>query len=173
MMNLFLDIKVKYLPDTAMCSKYCYKDPKRANRVLLCLRDDRERILDSKEIENLLITNGIDYDISSTVIKKVVRKYSREKEIVKKLKEFSEYSLIITDRLHAMVFCFLTKTPCIAFDNKSQKVSGVYEWIKDCNYVLVLNASDFSIDAVNKMKKIKVEKYNHEKLEREIENILG
>lgn len=43
--------------------------------------------------------------------------------------------LVITDRLHAMIFAAITETPCIAMDNKSKKVKGVYEWIRDLPYV--------------------------------------
>ena len=38
-----------------------------------------------------------------------------------------------------MIFAFLTKTPCIALNNSSGKVLGVYEWIKECGYIKVIN----------------------------------
>ena len=34
-----------------------------------------------------------------------------------------------------MIFAYITGTPCYVFDNLSHKVSGVYEWIKDCGYI--------------------------------------
>ena len=56
--------------------------------------------------------------------------FSEEKE---KLTFENEHQL--TNRLHCMIFAYLSKTPCLAFDNKSKKVSGVYEWIKDCEFI--------------------------------------
>ena len=38
-----------------------------------------------------------------------------------------------------MIFATLTGTPCIAFDSISGKVKGVYEWIKDLEYVKFAN----------------------------------
>ena len=37
--------------------------------------------------------------------------------------------LVITDRLHAVIFCIITNTPCIAFDNATHKVSGVCDFL--------------------------------------------
>lgn len=34
-----------------------------------------------------------------------------------------------------MIFCAITATPCIAMDNLSGKVKGVYEWLKDLPYI--------------------------------------
>ena len=59
----------------------------------------------------------------------------------KKLAAFSEVKLVITDRLHGMLFSAITHTPCIAIDNLSRKVSGVYEWIKALPYVKIIHAS--------------------------------
>ena len=51
----------------------------------------------------------------------------RKSVIVNKLKEFAGAQLVITDRLHGMVFCYLTNTPCIVFSNYNHKVLGTYE----------------------------------------------
>jgi pyruvyl transferase EpsI len=52
--------------------------------------------------------------------------------------------LVITDRLHGMIFCAITSTPCIVMSNYNYKVSGVYEWIKDLKYVSFLELDDAS-----------------------------
>ena len=49
-----------------------------------------------------------------------------------KINEFADVQLVITDRLHSMIFSIIGGTKCIAFDNKTKKVSGVYdEWLKN------------------------------------------
>ena len=63
----------------------------------------------------------------------------REKAVKNKLREISESRLLITDRLHAMIFAVLTNTPCLAFDNATHKVSGVYEWLKDLDYIRMVD----------------------------------
>lgn len=38
--------------------------------------------------------------------------------------------MVITDRLHGMIFCYITNTPCLVFQNNIYKVRETYEWIK-------------------------------------------
>ena len=40
-----------------------------------------------------------------------------------------------TDRLHGMIFCAITGTPCVVINSKSPKVRGCYEWIKHLDYI--------------------------------------
>ena len=62
---------------------------------------------------------------------------SKRKEIIqKKLAEFSQAQLIITDRLHGMILAYLSKTPCIVLSNYNYKIEGVYEWIKEIEWVV-------------------------------------
>ena len=42
---------------------------------------------------------------------------------------------MITDRLHSMIFCAITGTPCVVINSKSPKVRGCYEWIKELDYI--------------------------------------
>ncbi|MDL5039751.1 polysaccharide pyruvyl transferase family protein [Heyndrickxia coagulans] len=44
--------------------------------------------------------------------------------------------LVITDRLHGMIFCAITKTPCIVFPNDNHKIVGSYnDWLKNLEYI--------------------------------------
>jgi len=106
--------------------------------VLLCFRTDREKVISDDElgqIEQHLLNNNIKYSYTDTVIKKSVRAINRKIELYKKWREFSCCKLVITDRLHAMIFAYITNTPCIAINNKSKKVEGSFDFIKNCNYV--------------------------------------
>lgn len=58
-------------------------------------------------------------------------------------KSFSESRLIITDRLHGMIFAYITKTPAIVLPNSNFKITGCYEWIKECGYIKMVDNSDF------------------------------
>ena len=43
-----------------------------------------------------------------------------------------------------MIFAFLANTPCLVVNSKSYKVKGVYNWIKWCNKIkLIDNFADF------------------------------
>ena len=51
------------------------------------------------------------------------------------MQEFADSELVITDRLHGMVFAALTGTPCIVFSNYNHKVKGTYDWISYLPYI--------------------------------------
>lgn len=68
---------------------------------------------------------------------------TREKFVLKKFSEFSSSKLIITDRLHGMIFAMLTGTPAIVFDNNNKKVSSTYNsWLKNANFIYL--ATDYT-----------------------------
>ena len=71
--------------------------------------------------------------------------------VEKKLMEFSRAELVITDRLHAMLFAAITGTPCVAFDNSSKKVSGVYEWIRHLDYIALASSEEKAKNLALKM----------------------
>ena len=68
--------------------------------------------------------------------------YEREHFLRRKWADFSACRLIITDRLHGMIFAAITGTPCLALDNISGKVKGGYEWIKELKYICFCNSQD-------------------------------
>lgn len=59
----------------------------------------------------------------------------RETELHKLWEIFSKSQLVITDRLHGMIFAYITGTPAIVLPNSNFKVEKCYEWIKDCGYI--------------------------------------
>ena len=56
--------------------------------------------------------------------------------------EFRHARLVITDRLHGMIFAVITGTPCIVIDSKSPKVRGCYEWIKQLDYIKFIDSAE-------------------------------
>lgn len=124
--------------------------------ILWCLRKDAE-INES----NGAILNELTKQIASQNIKEYYTDtyvpysipYERESdEVQNKLIQFARAKLVITDRLHGMIFSVITGTPVLAMDNISGKVGQVYEqWINDLNYVRFLSNMDESNDIVSEM----------------------
>lgn len=121
--------------------------------VLLCMRADRERDLDDAivgslcaAVEAALPREPIDY--TDTVIGRRVQPKRREREVLAKLSEFSAARLVVTDRLHGMVFAAITGTPCVALNNSNGKVGRVYEWIAELPYVRFCQNADEAIEAI-------------------------
>lgn len=134
--NIYLvpDI-VLYLNKTSM--------QKRDNEILFCLRQDIEKVIDDKiilELSNYLKSKSFNIRYTDTVLKKHNIKISKRDEILnKKIAEFQKAKLVITDRLHGMLFSVITGTPCIVFDNRTKKVAGVYQWLKDSHQILYID----------------------------------
>ena len=136
-------------PDMALLNEFSLPQRER-NGALVCLRKDKERVLSKiseKRIEEFLKHHNLDIFYGSTLAD--VEKNGdillerREEVIIEKLNEFRRYKLVITDRLHGMILSCLAGTPCIAFDNSSKKVSGVYnQWMKELPYVTTVASYD-------------------------------
>ena len=55
--------------------------------------------------------------------------------MTEKLRSFAAARLVVTDRLHGMIFSAITGTPCVVLSNYNHKVRGTYEWISYLPYI--------------------------------------
>lgn len=106
---------------------------------LLCLRSDCEKTRTQEQeseirqqVASLFGDNVTDTDMIES---HGIPVKDRETALRNKFLQFSNAELVVTDRLHGMIFCAITGTPCIVIDSKSPKVRGCYEWIKDLDYI--------------------------------------
>lgn len=90
-----------------------------------------------------------------------VKGKERKMVIIEKIKQFSKYEIVITDRLHGMIFAAITGTPCIALSNYNYKVKGTYEWIKDLGYIKFTDDINEIPDLIQELKNIKNVKYDN------------
>lgn len=111
----------------------------------LCLRNDVESklsLLDKIGVKEKLF-NLVDVIFTfDTCINMPVKRNEQEEVLQHCWEEISKYKLVITDKLHAMIFCALTGTPCIALGNYNHKISGVYKWIEELDYITYLENID-------------------------------
>ena len=138
------DVCVKLVPDVVTILNYKHQYTKRTG-IMFCLRSDKERILkadDEQYLESVVRTHYPNETIShtDTELPYCVSVASRKNEVEEKLEQFSNSKLVITDRLHGMVFAAITNTPCIAMGNINGKVKRVYRWIENNSYVQYLNS---------------------------------
>lgn len=137
--------------------------------ILWCMRQDKEMILsqDTKDSIRKYLKNKSEEVIDTdTVINKDVKSIKRHKELNEKLLQFKGAKLVITDRLHGMIMAAVTGTPCIAFNNKTDKVRGVYKWIESLEYIECLENLDDVKNSIDKFlnNDTKTYKYNNEYL---------
>lgn len=150
------------VPDIVLSLSFSNTDVKR-NNILVCLRQDKEKreCIDIEIIKKFATKCGMNIEFGTTRIEKDLKNsVEREKTLSDKLEEFSSYKLVITDRLHGMIFSVITGTPCIAIDNLTKKVSGVYDWIKDLEYVKMSDPNKIE-DTFECMKTCMEKKYTY------------
>lgn len=58
-----------------------------------------------------------------------------EEKLRDKMEQIGSASLVVTDRLHGMIFAALMQTPCLVLHNYNHKVEETYKWIRDLDYV--------------------------------------
>lgn len=129
---------VKLVPDLALYLNYSEESFPRSG-CLLCLRTDKEKTRTQSEDDEIM------RQISSLFKDKIsfrdmnvgysILSVNRAKEIKKQCDLFKHAQVVITDRLHGMIFCAITGTPCVVIDSRSPKVKGCYEWIRDLPYI--------------------------------------
>ncbi len=140
MQELYPDTKVIMTPDIVLsCTMSDFGAvPQERAGVLFCARSDREKAVSDNIWEELkaavdvLCMESRKTDMYSDV---PVTKENRAECVRKKMQEFCGAELVITDRLHGMVFAALTGTPCLVFSNSNYKVKGTYEWIRYLPYI--------------------------------------
>lgn len=156
------------VPDIVLYNK-CIEYKSDRKNCLLCIRNDKEKVqYDFEKIKKILDDKKLDFNYTDTVIKKGIYKFNRKKELYKKFKQFSCAKLIITDRLHGMVFAYITETPCLVLENSSYKVKGLYKWLEKCNYIKLYNSNTVKQD-INNLLELK--KINRVDLNQEFDKI--
>ena len=131
--------KVFLIPDIVFSLKY--DNNFKREGMSLMLRDDGEKSLKNEDENELIKKLSELYGevlISDTCIKDFEYE-NRYKLLFEKIDEIASKKLVVTDRLHGMIFCYITKTPCIVMPNNNHKILMTYEnWLSNCNYIKLI-----------------------------------
>lgn len=121
------------------------------NGVLFCVRSDAEKSVSDAvwiELEAELDKNKMIHSRTDMYSDCRVTKENRMECVRKKMQEFCCAELVITDRLHGMIFAAITGTPCIVFSNYNQKVKGTYDWISYLPYIRYVETTEDAVEAI-------------------------
>ncbi len=101
---------------------------------LICLRDDKEKKLtpiEEKELTKIVQNTFRNIQYRDTHIGgSRMPLLKRTKELLSIWRNFGSSEIVITDRLHGMIFSYITNTPALVFLNNNHKIKSSYEWIK-------------------------------------------
>lgn len=115
------------------------------NGVICCLRSDSESNLSAYFKSQMRSLLGQEYPVTDydTHIGNVdLNLEQRIIELNKILSHFRSTKWVVTDRLHGMIFAYITGTPAIVFNNNNHKIAASYEWIRDCGYIHMVDADE-------------------------------
>lgn len=158
--------KILFIPDIVLFSNYSFLTEKRTS-LLLNLRNDEESILsdDMKQnIRNAAKETGLPVKLMEHQLNHNIESKDRTKYLNEVLTTYAASRLVITDRLHGMIFSTITGTPCICMNNCNAKVEGVYEWLANISYIkFIKNPMDLPA-AMNELLNRTPSFYNHKKL---------
>ncbi len=175
MVKNFNKCKIYLTPDIVM-SMNKSENLERKNIVFL-FRTDTEKTIANDNIERLKKyveeTYG-EFILSDMNLGKQEIMYGkvREDELNKKFKQFNNAKLVITDRLHGMIFAAITETPCVALDSFTHKTSESYKWLKNLEYIELCNDFNCIEDKIKKVMFCKDRHYDNSFAEETISNIL-
>lgn len=166
MQKLYPDTPVLLTPDIVLSASGTVLGLQKQKRqdVLLCFRNDAEQAMTQQErqaIEAYLQAKNSTYRFTDMYSDCPVNKENRRECVQKKINEFASAELIITDRLHGMLFAAIAETPCIVFGNYNQKVEGTYEWIKYLPYIRFVKSTKEAERAYAELKDMKNCKFDN------------
>ncbi|KQB82660.1 polysaccharide pyruvyl transferase family protein [Leuconostoc lactis] len=138
--NFNVKNQIEFVPDIVFSLNKRNPDVVRKN-IMTVLRSDREILpnqskTDIVQFVSQTFTNINKSDTTADSILNIISNKRRDKLLTNKWLEFSSSKVVITDRLHGMVFAYITGTPAIVFDNKNHKVKNSYiDWLNDVDYI--------------------------------------
>lgn len=119
------------------------------------LRKDEERKLtdaDWSVIHEAASAMSLPLKETDTIIETMDITPQQRKVILRDmLNTFASSRVVITDRLHGMIFAAITGTPCVVLSNSNHKIQGVYEWIKDLPYIEFISDVHETQGALNRV----------------------
>lgn len=161
----FPNNKIIQTPDIVTYLDESDKEESIREGVLIILRNDIEANLSNEQIDNI---NSIaekyfaKVEISDTARGEGITEKHRKSKIQEMLDKYKNSQLVITDRLHGMIFAAITSTPCIALGNYNHKIKACSEVLEHLGYIQYVDNIDEIEEKIEYLLSTKFEKYNND-----------
>ncbi|MGP5435777.1 polysaccharide pyruvyl transferase family protein [Psychrobacter alimentarius] len=150
--NRYKNVNISLVPDIVMSASaesLGATDSLEASGILKCLRNDKEVALSTTQhaiVDKALADTGhkitktdthaggsqLDNDYCATLLSD-------------KLNQFRAARLVVTDRLHGMILCILSGTPCLVLPNSNHKIRQTYlDWLSEHPRLIFLELEEIS-----------------------------
>ncbi|MDR1568031.1 MAG: polysaccharide pyruvyl transferase family protein [Streptococcaceae bacterium] len=131
---------IGYTPDIVLSLNIIEQlNPSVRKGAMTLFRADIEKAVSTSMIETVtsyLATRFDEVSVSDTVVNQAVLLSHQKDYLFNIWNELAAKELVLTDRLHGMIFAYITETPCIVFGNSYPKIAQTYhDWLADCNFI--------------------------------------
>lgn len=162
----FSNVKVYLTPDIVMTLNKAVNKPRKG--ALLLFRQDIEKTLNEQKFEQIkeIVSkkyssyNISDMNVGDAILNNVAGSY-RTSLLDGKFNELQTSEVVITDRLHGMIFAAITQTPCIVFGSLTHKIIESYAWFKNLEYIQFCQDIEDLEAQIDKVSKINTIKYDN------------
>lgn len=166
MKQYYPECDIHQAPDMVLSvgwGEFIREDVKRQG-LLLCLKSDKESILSDAQ-KNELVEIGerrvghvmYNNNMHSHVI---LEPFARYGALSEQLLKFQQARVCVTDRLHGMLFCVITGTPCVVLNSCNHKLMEGYRWVKGLQYIKFIKDINKVDECIQGFSEIKTEKYD-------------
>lgn len=157
MKELYPNSRIVLVPDI-VCSMKIHVSNIERSGVSLFIRNDGEKSI-SEEVEQAIISELRNRKLSFEYFDMIYNhnkgysgKANRKIIMSTKIKEIAKSKLVITDRLHAMILCVMTGTPCVVYYGYNHKIPSMYEtWFDDIPYISLMTEGKQLSEAVDEV----------------------
>lgn len=137
--------------------------------VLIVLRSDVESSIDADKKKQLLDILSHEYaqvNETDTVISADIPVEAFSNALQQKWKQFRQAELVVTDRLHGMIFAAITQTPCLCIGNYNHKLKETYKWVEDLGYIKFIQEWNTINQIIKELKQINQCVYRTDKIDK-------
>lgn len=133
--KLFFRCRRLLVPDivTSMIGTKHYDRPRKG--ILLCLRNDKEALYSTEQIEVLKesLEQIDEVTVTDTTIKLPADKIAKNREETLEgiWEEYAGFRAIVTDRYHGTIFSLIANTPVIVLSSTDHKLSSGVKWFPE------------------------------------------
>lgn len=165
-MKRIFTCKLFLLPDVVLTWGSIGTLPKKG--ALVVLRSDVESRLEVEKKQQLvnILSNSYDFITETdTVIGSDISINEFNNALNQKWNQFRQAELVVTDRLHGMIFAAISQTPCLCIGNYNHKIRETYKWVEDLGYIKFLQDWDTINQRIEELKQIQQCIYNTDKID--------
>lgn len=170
-MKKLFTVPVKLMPDVVLTWDAIFSknqaDTEKREGALLLLRQDVEKKLTTeqeKELKERLRGRYSEVKATDTEVPYEIFIRNSQKCLQEKIAEVRSAELVVTDRLHGMVFAAITATPCLVIGNYNHKVKETYGWVSHLPYIRYLTDWDQLDEQLTLLEKYGKCKYEHSEI---------